>query len=101
MSKPLVIAGIAVDAAYRTVARGRKYRKDARWCLTTKRGHLIANFPSEEALERWWADFQRSQSREPTPLVEGRYVAPTRQRHVAPPSGSRGPGKEPPSAKPG
>ena len=87
MSKPLVIAGITVDAAYRTVARGRKYRKDAHWCLTTKRGHIIANFPSEAALEQWWADFQRSQSREPTPLAEGRYVAPTRKRYVAPPLG--------------
>jgi hypothetical protein len=97
----LVIAGITVDAAYRTMARGRKYQNDAHWCLTTKRGHVIAKFPSEEALERWWADFQRGQSREPAPLVEGRYVAPTRERHFAPPRDQGGRVKYLPQRSPG
>ncbi len=72
------INGVLVDRSLFVVSTGRKYQENGQWLLTTRRGVLIATFPSEEALEGWWASFQADQRRVVGKLSLGKYKPPNR-----------------------
>ncbi len=73
------INGVFVDRSLLRVSTGRKYEENGQWVLTTRRGVLIATFPSEEALEVWWASFQADHRRVVGKLLLGEYQAPNRR----------------------
>jgi hypothetical protein len=68
------IEGVIIDRAFLPVFRGRKFRSEGHWLLTTRRDTIIAKFSSENVLDRWWATFQCSQQRPVTKLTFGPYM---------------------------
>jgi hypothetical protein len=57
------IAGVPVPNKFLGLANAVKLKTEHDWTIVTRRGVLIARFPAEEALERWWRDFQTKQGR--------------------------------------
>jgi hypothetical protein len=76
--RAVTIANVFVPASLADVAVGMKYTEGGRWILTSKRGCVIAKFPTEGDLDRWWAAFQKSRGRAPRALRLGR--APIREQ---------------------
>jgi hypothetical protein len=77
------------------MTHGMKYQEGGNWFLTTRRGVVVAVFPSESELDAWWSAFQTSQGKEPKPLGIGLFrrvwPSPNRQRKAYRPSGDRSP----------
>lgn len=67
-STKVTIAGVMIPRALANVSHGRKYREGNAWILSSRRGIIIASFPCEEQLDRWWVMFQARRGRKPRPL---------------------------------
>ena len=66
-----MILGVRVPSSFENVRWGCKFHDGKDWILTTRRGYVIAKFPSESKLDEWWVEFQRQAGRSPEQLTKG------------------------------
>ncbi len=67
--KLIEVLGIRIRRDYVANMHGYKCQlANGTWVLQTPAGNYVARFGSEQELEKWWAELQRMQGRNPEPL---------------------------------